>query len=515
MPQAPFIETKPVPLVNPDLKSDPEMSRGLDAQFANFFDKAPEPTAEEVAEAEAAPPPEEPPETEYATDEDAPELPKPKAEKAPKVEKKDEKKPEAKKLEEKPKGPVKEEKKEAPKVEAKPEAKAEAKAELKGEAEEEADPELDALQPDPNSRPENRTGFQVLKAKAKGYKSQAHKTKAELESIRKEVEARDKQLEELRKAPVPPEIQKELEATRKRAADAEHRARLVDLENDRQFKSEYDDKITAFYHEILDDCVRLKGNSPEIRQWADHLKANVSPYKLDREWWKKGVVNAFEDEDDRSEKNEQAKQLLSLMKVREKKLEEFKKDPDKLQKYNQERYQTYWNDIYIPRVKQHALDTAPKILGGWGVQKDPAQAKTDEEKAEVVEHNKTYQVLYDAMQDVISKINDPSETRPQSHAVVALQAVKAIKLQQDVERLTKELEGKSTTLKTTEETMKAELEASKAEVERLQGELDKVTKARSAVAKGGNAPNKPPGKGMTAKLNQSSHDAINEFFANR
>lgn len=511
MPQAPFIETKPVSLVNPDLKSDPELSRGLDAQFANFFDKAPEPTAEEVAEAEAAPPPEPVEEVESTTEEEVPELPKPKAEKAPKAEKKEEKKPEAKKAEEKPKEPPKEEKKEAA---PRPEAKAEAKPEPKPEGEED-DPELDALQPDPNSKPENRKGFQVLKQKAKDYKSQAHKTKAELEAIRKDVEARDRQLEELRKAPASPEIQQRLSDAEKRAAEAERRARLVDLENDRQFKAEHDDKITALYHEILDDCVRMKGNSPEIRQWADHLKANVTPYQLDKEWWKKGVVNAFEDEDDRSEKNEQSKQLLGLIKVREKKLEEFKKDPEKLQKYNQQQYQSYWNDFYVPRVKQHALDTAPKILGGWGVQKDLALAKTDEEKAAVAEHNKTYQVLYDAMQDVITKINDPSETRPQSHAVVALQAVKAIKLQEEVDRLTKELDGRAAASKTTEETMKAELEASRAEVERLQAEVDKVAKARSAVAKAQGAPNKPPGKGNAAKLTQSSHDAINEYFANR
>lgn len=493
MPADPHIATKVIPVVDGENKPTPSPS--LNSAFNDFFDKAPPPTEDEVQEAIAAPEPEievTEPVTDLPGQDEAPvpELPAPKATQPP------------------PDPKAKPGKKEA-KPEEKPEDKPEVKAATPPEPE---DPELARYQPDSNAKPKFRQDFFHLKKLVGTYKKEAATVKGEAQTLRDEVKRRDAELDAARKAleskEIPEAIKQKLSAAEQRALDAEKRVRLLDLKQDKEFNAQYRDPIKKLHSDLLDECVKAAPDDEAIRKWADQ-KRGEDPDQFSERWWEEGVLNhpIFETQKlARARVERKVSELTALKADRDEKLKSFEADPERLNRYQQERAQAYWSGFYIPQATAEAERIAP-TLGDWATPKDPSKAKDDGERAAFAEHNKVYKRFEESFKEHLAAINDDSENKPKSHVRVALQATKALRMEQERDEAKALAEEKEKSLLSRAD----ELNAKDEEIRRLQEKLDKITAARSAPAKAANVQGPRNGRAANSSvetlLKQSTREA--------
>lgn len=494
---APYISTHVTPTTDNGLEPglDSDQRADLDSAFTNFFSRAPEPSKEEVKEAEDAAAVAEP--EDGRAEETEPLDDKAKAPPEPKVEEKKE--------------PIKEEA-----AVAEPEKKAEGKVEEKKEPpKEEADPELDAFQPGPKAGQEDKAGFRGLKEKVRAYKTEAKTLKAEREALQSEVARRDRELEDARRAmqsrEIPKDVQEKISQAEARAKEAEGKIKLLDLKSDRDFNAQYKDPIHKLHNELLDECVKASDNDPAIKEWAATIKA-ADPDLYGEQFWEQSVLaHPLWEAKKLARARVEAKvgQLTNLKNDRDQALQEFEKDPSRIDAYQKQKMEEYWGKFYLPAATDEAMKLASQ-LGEWASPKDLSKAKDPDQKKAFEEHNKAYQAFEDDFKANFAKINDDSENKPRLHAQVALQATKSMKLEKDLAQATAELDANRKAF----ESKDAEIKSRDEEIAKLRGDLDKLTAVRSAPAKATNVTAKPPAKGGD-KLHQSTHDAFQEYWAEK
>lgn len=345
-------------------------------------------------------------------------------------------------------GPAQETKEEKP--EPKPRTKAEPapKAETArpvAEPKDYSDEEIDKwdLAEDPNN-PQIKKQFSDIKAL---WHQDRAKAKAEAERATK----LERELAEARANSWTPE----------QKADYEHAAsirRKFDFSSDPDFQAKFLTPVTNTFHGVLNEAVEVLPDKAAAQAWAKYIAENYSPDALDKNWWNHSVIDKIPDEMDRAAVRQSVTNLLKMQRERDQEITRRSSDKSAYDNWIKERDQS------------KAQFTQKEVMDEIGIQeqkikevlkKDPAEAKTKEEREAIEKHNERFEKLNGHFQDTMK---DLSFNGPRAMVRAAVEATRAMYIEGEYKELEKELK------------------AAKAERDQFKTELDKITGARRKIS---------------------------------
>jgi len=354
-----------------------------------------------------------------------------------------------------------------------PEPEGEPKKE-EGPKEDEADPEVDAVRVKENAHPAVKDGIQRLK-------TIAHNRRKENRDLIRRNQALATEVTELKRSGVSPEIQAEL--TKLRAT-----SQRFDLLNDAGFRAKYEDPIAQKGDQLCQYVVELSGGSEAMKDWARQTKefgyGNIRPA-----YWDNEVLDKIPSETERNRVARMAAELTQLSDERNRVVNEFVSNPDKVTEYQQAKSLEWWTN-YTREAKEES-DLLISQIGDWAKIKDLANAKSDEQKADWEEHNKRcegYQTLFEkTMGDIING-------GARKHVRIAAMAIYGM----DQSRENKELREDCRDLET--------------ENRQLKGQIAKLSRSRSIPGTRGGGIEVKAEKGLSTK---SAEAALKEFWSSQ
>lgn len=316
--------------------------------------------------------------------------------------------------------------------------------EPKPETKEYSDEDIERLALTKKHSPEALEDFKQLKNIIKSERARA---KAETERASRA----EKDLAEARQNSWTPETK----------ADYEHAAavrRKFDFANDPEFQARFHAPITQTYHGILNEAINMLPDRNAATAWARYIAENYVPEQLDKNWWNHSVLEKIPDEMDRDLLRTKVNRLREMQQERDSEVERRTNDKSAFENWNKEKNQ---------RTEQW---TRKEVMEEIGVQeqkvkeilrKDPATAKTKEEREAIDKHNERFEKLNGHFQDTMK---DLTFNGPRAWVRAAVQATRAEYVEGEFKNLEKEFKSV------------------KAERDQLKAELDKIGGARRRIS---------------------------------
>ena len=321
-----------------------------------------------------------------------------------------------------------------------------------------SDDDIDRLALTKKHSPEALEDFKQLKNIIKAERS---RVKAEAERASK----LEKDLAEARQNSWTPEAK----------ADYEHAAavrRKFDFANDPEFKAKFQAPITQTYHGILNEAVGMLPDRNAAAAWARYIAENYVPEQLDKNWWNHSVLGKIPDEMDRDLLRIKVNRLREMQQERDTEVERRSNDKSAFDNWHKE------------KAERDEKWTRSEVMAEIGIQeqkikeilkKDPAEAKTREEREAIEKHNERFEKLNGHFQEVMK---DLTFNGPRAMVRAAVQATKA-----------EYVEGEY-------KNMEKELKAVQKERDQLKSELDKISGARRKIS---HTTGTPPSSGAKDK----------------
>jgi hypothetical protein len=388
----------------------------------------------------------------------------------------------------------------APEADAKPPQPEVPKAETAAKAQTlDPDDELDKI-PAPRD-PVGKAGWETLKARTGEYRENYRKAQAQAQEALQRAEALQKERDELEKrsAQAPPETLQELEALRAhreqsearlKTADAEiNRLRAMeavyDLENSATFKERYQEPLTHAFEGIMNDLGVVWGNSDEVKAALNDVKSQLGADRIDRGWFRAQVLNAKPyleaDPLTRQELVDKVSAFFRLRDQRDHEKAQVRAHPEKFTQALQEQEaaaQKERGDRYLAAVHRRESELR-QTYGDFADLWDTSKAKDDADRERFELHNKEAREYRKKGEEYFKMLQDPDpENLGRAHMTMAAEAIRAVKLEKDLEALKSQQEKEA-------ESHRVELERLKAENERLSKEHSRISGVRSVPAKAG------------------------------
>jgi hypothetical protein len=316
-------------------------------------------------------------------------------------------------------------------------------AERKTKPKEFTDEEIDKLELR-NARPELIEHVKQLKESWK-----ADRARAKLEADR--VRQLAAELEQARANSWTPE----------QKADYEHASQIrrrFDFVSDPEFIQKFHAPIQQQYEALLEEAVEALPDKNAARAWADYIKANYPPERLNRAWWLNDVTAKVPNEIERQSLLNGVGKLLNLQKERDTEVMRRTADKSSFDSWINEKVQTT-----SKRVQEEIMDEI-------GIQerriqevlpRNVDQAKTQEERRAIERHNERFERLNKYFKDTVQ---DLSLHGPRAWVRASVEATRSLILAEQLEAANEELESAQT------------------ERDRYKAELDKITGARRKLA---------------------------------
>jgi hypothetical protein len=330
-----------------------------------------------------------------------------------------------------------------------PRSRTETKAEPKlsvSEPKEVSDEEIEKwgdLDEDPQN-PQIKKQFSDIKALW-----QADRAKAR--AMRQEVDKLSAELAETRKNTWTPEAK----------ADYEHAAsirRKFDFASDPDFLARFHTPITQTYQNILNEAIDVLPDRGAAQAWAKYISENYTPDQLDRRWWQDSVIAKVPNEMDRASLLQSVTHLLKMQRERDTEINRVTNDKSSFDNWVKEK-----TEFTAKRVQEEVM--AEIAIQEKKIQevlkRDPAEAKTKEEREAIEKHNERFEKLNSYFQDCMK---DLSANGPRAWVRQSVEATRA----QYIEGLYKEKE-------------KA-LKSAEAERDQLRSELEKIQGVRRRIS---------------------------------
>jgi len=339
----------------------------------------------------------------------------------------------------------------------------------------EPDEELDQLRLHPDSRPETVDAFR----NARGAAKTARKASREL---RDRVEAQDKRI-------------KELEGTSRPVSDPQVQAELTQLRDFRQKHQVYDDTgyhvtyekpVRDLFDDIIKDVITLAPDKTQAEEWEKQMRS-AGPDRLDRNYWNEGVINQCSDPLHKDRIVRKVSQLLEAQEKRNAFRSQMAAEPDSYEKYRQQQASDYWGQF-----SSEAEDEAKKIvptLGEWASPKDPALAKSTDERTAFEAHNKRYKEYEDLFQKALTEV---ATQGARGMTRVAMAAVHGEKIRRDLD------------------TANAKITKLQADLKAAQDELNKIAGVRSKATVSSGTSTRT--EGPKHRLGMTVEDAFKSHF---
>jgi hypothetical protein len=262
-------------------------------------------------------------------------------------------------------------------------------------------------------------------------------------------------------------LEQELAETRKNAwtpeqkADYEHAAavrRKFDFASDPEFKARFHTPITNTFQSLLAETVEALPDRGAAQAWARYIAENYTPDALDKNWWNHSVIDKIPDETDRAAVRQGVANLLRMQKERDAEIQRRSNDKSSYDNWMKE------------RDESRAQYTQKEVMAEIGIQeqklkeilrKDPAEAKTKEEREAIEKHNERFEKLNGHFQETMK---DLSFNGPRAMVRAAVEATRALYMEGEYKK------------------MEDELKATKTERDQLRTELDKIGGARRRIS---------------------------------
>jgi hypothetical protein len=332
-----------------------------------------------------------------------------------------------------------------------------------------SDEEIDHFALTKSDRPEAIANFRQLK---EGWKAERARAKAESERANK----LEQELAEARKNSWTPETK----------ADYEHAVsvrRKFDFASDPEFQARFQIPLTQNFHALLNEVVdALPVSREEAQDWAQKIisRYSLDSPELDKTWWNHSVLDKIPDETERASVRQGLANLLRMQKERDLEISRRSNDQSAYDNWIKER------DLLKSQREQR------EVMEEIGVQeqklkevfkKDPAQAKTKEEREAIEVHNERYERLNGHFQETMQ---DLMANGAKAKVRAAVDATRALYMEGEYRKL------------------EQDYKATKAERDQLRAELDKITGARRKISHTTGTPPTTSGKdkngqGLTLK----------------
>lgn len=299
-----------------------------------------------------------------------------------------------------------------PKPGEKKEAKgAEAKKELPDLPEDDKD--LDALQPKPGAPAHVIKNFSELKAKAIRERETARAYKAELESARAEAETLKQSV-----GKVPKEVEEELTGLRNLSL-------VLQAENDPLFKKDWDSKIEAADTRVY-DTLKKYGLADKF---IEEIKAGggIDKYKRRDE-----LIAAIGTPMEQADLVDVIKQRRAVEEERANKIKELTGSREKFHEAVAKREDEARVE-FSKKIEQKSIQLAAE--NDWILEQDVPENATDEQKKAIEEANKVVKTRADKFGE---NVRASYSRDPEAIAELAINAVKAEYLQEQLDSITKE-----------------------------------------------------------------------------
>jgi hypothetical protein len=274
-------------------------------------------------------------------------------------------------------------------------------------------------------------------------------------------------------------LERELEETRKNAwtpeqkADYEHAAavrRKFDFASDPEFVQRFHQPIINTFQSLLAETVEALPDRAAAQAWAKYIAENYAPDALDKNWWNHSVIDKIPDETDKAAVRQGVANLLRMQKERDTEINRRSNDKSSYDNWIKE------------RDESRAQYTQKEVMAEIGIQeqkikeilrKDPAEAKTKEEREAIEKHNERFEKLNGHFQDTMK---DLSFNGPRAMVRAAVEATRAMYIEGEYKK------------------MEDELKATKKERDQLRSELDKIGGARRRISHTSGTPPTASGK---------------------
>ena len=308
------------------------------------------------------------------------------------------------------------------KPETKPEVAKETSEEPEGEglpAEEEPDPEIDGIRAKPNAHPHVKEGIQKLKEVATARRKEIQALKVAQQKLSTE-------LETIRTKGIPAEIQKELTTLR-------GISQRFDMLNDEGFKTKYETPISQRGERLLEFMVSIASDKETMKNWAEQTR-KFGFTNIGSEYWDKEIIPNIHSPINQARAAALAAQLTESVDERNRVVNEFVANPDKIAEYRQQQQLEHWTNFQ--REAQEEADRLVANIGDWAQVKDLEKAKSPEERQTFEAHNSRtngYKTLFEkTMGDLIGN-------SPKKMVRVAAQAVYGIEIDRQLKETVKKL----------------------------------------------------------------------------
>ena len=270
--------------------------------------------------------------------------------------------------------------------------------------------------------------------------------------------------------------------TPEQKADYEHAAsvrRKFDFASDPEFQQKFYAPVRQQFESILDETVQALPDKQAASAWAKYIAENYQPDQLDKNWWKHSVIDKVPDEMDREALRSSVSKLLGLQRER---------DTEVVRRTNSASAFDNWTK---ERELNRAQWTQKEVMEEIGIQeqkikdilkKDPAQAKTKEEREAIETHNERFDKLNGHFQETMK---DLTFNGPRAMVRAAVLATKAEYMEGEFKKL------------------EQELKTIKAERDQFRTELDKIAGVRRKLSSTSGTPpasaSKKNGEGLSVK----------------
>lgn len=278
-------------------------------------------------------------------------------------------------------------------------------------------------------------------------------------------------------------------------ADYEHAVQIrrrFDFMSDPQFLQQYHQPVRAQFERILDEAVQVLPDRQASIAWANHIKQNYGPDSVNREWWLNSVVAKVPNELDRTSLINRVSKLLELQQDRDSEITRRTNDKSSYENWNNERTQAM------------AQNVQNELMAEIGVQEkriqevmpvDVSTAKTADERQAMEAHNERFKNLNNFF---VSQVQDISKNGPRGWVRVAIEATRAMIMNEQIINLEKELKE-----------VKSERDKFKNDLDKINGARRKLTQTTPATT---TSEAKKNGQGLSIKDLSDPRKGMNAFF---
>ena len=234
--------------------------------------------------------------------------------------------------------------------------------------------------------------------------------------------------------------------------------RKFDFASDPDFQARFVQPVHNTFHAVLNEAVDALPDRAAAQAWAKYIAENYAPEALDKQWWNHSVIDKIPDEMDRAAVRQSVTNLLKMQKERDQEVHRRSSD------------RSAYDNWIKERDESRAQYTQKEVMAEIGIQeqkikeilrKDPAEAKTKEEREAIEKHNERFEKLNGHFQETMK---DLSFNGPRAMVRAAVMATKAEYMEGEYQKMETELKS-----------IRAERDQFKAELDRIQGARRKIS----------------------------------------